>query len=170
MIIRAATEQDIPAITAIYNEVIANTNAIYTETPLTPEDRAAWMRARQAQNYPVLIADADRTVIGIASFGDFRTWPSGYRYTVEHSVHVDAGQRGRGIGRALLDALIAEAVKLGKHCLIGAIDAENQASIALHARAGFERVAHFREVAWKNGRWLDAIFMQRFLDTPDGRR
>lgn len=170
MIIRSAAIEDIPAMTAIYNEVIANTNAIYTETPLTPDDRTAWMRARQAQNYPVLIADLDRTVVGLASFGDFRTWPSGYRYTVEHSVHVHAEHRGRGIGRALLDALIVEAGRLGKHCLIGAIDAENEASIALHARAGFERVAHFREIGRKHDRWLDVIFMQRFLDTPDAQR
>jgi phosphinothricin acetyltransferase len=70
----------------------------------------------------------------------------------------------------LLDALIVEASRLGKHCLIGAIDAENEASIALHARAAFERVAHFREIGRKHDRRLDVIFMQRFLDTPDGRR
>jgi L-amino acid N-acyltransferase YncA len=169
MIIRPASVADIAAITAIYNDVIANTNAIYMETPLTAEDRIAWMQARQAQNYPVLIAELDGTAVGLGSFGDFRTWPSGYRYTVEHSIHVDAGHRGRGIGKALLDALMVEAGRLGKHCLIGAIDAENETSIALHARAGFERVAHFREVGRKHDRWLDVVFMQRFVDTPDPR-
>lgn len=170
MIIGQAVEADVPEVTAIYNEVIANTTAIYTETPLTIDDRLAWMRARRAQGYPVLVAREDEAVAGIGSFGDFRAWPSGYRYTVEHSIHIHADFRGRRIGQALLQGLIAEASRIGKHCLVAAIDADNDASIALHVRAGFERVAHFREVGRKFNRWLDAVFMQRFLDPPGAPR
>jgi phosphinothricin acetyltransferase len=118
----------------------------------------------------VLVAVAGSEVLGFASFGEWRgAWP-GYRYTVEHSVHVRGDVRGRGVGRALLEALFPAALALGKHVMIGGIDAANDASIRFHARLGFERVACFREVGHKFGRWLDLIFMQRFLDPPGAPR
>jgi len=164
--IRAAAEADLPAILEIYNEVIANTTAVYRETPVTLEDREQWWHARRAQGYPVLVAveregGAD-IVTGFASFGDFRAWPC-YRHTVEHSVHVRAERRGLGIGPALVQALLAPAAAQGKHVMIAAVDAENAVSIALHERLGFERVAHLREVGRKFGRWLDLVFLQRIL-------
>ena len=79
MTIRPATEQDIPAITAIYNEVVANSNAVWTEKPDTEADRLAWMAARRALGYPVLVATEGTAVVGYGTFGDFRAWP-GYRY------------------------------------------------------------------------------------------
>jgi L-amino acid N-acyltransferase len=162
MQIRNATESDLPGILQIYNEVIANSTAIYSEQPVLLEDRAQWFRARQEQKYPVLVATDASGVVGYSSFGDFRAWPC-YRFSVEHSVHVRADQRSNGIGRALMEALIPEASALGKHVLIAGIDASNVASIALHSRLGFERVAHFREVGRKFDRWLDLVFMQRLL-------
>jgi L-amino acid N-acyltransferase len=78
--------------------------------------------------------------------------------------------RGRGIGRLLVEALFPAALALGKHVMIGGIDAANHASIRFHVRLGFERVASFREVGHKFGRWLDLIFMQRFLDAPGSWR
>jgi phosphinothricin acetyltransferase len=101
-------------------------------------------------------------VFGFASFGDFRAWPC-YRHTVELSVHVAAGRRGAGIGRALISALLPLAAALGKHVMIAAVDADNAASIHLHERLGFERVAHLREVGRKFDRWLDLVFLQRYL-------
>jgi len=74
--------------------------------------------------------------------------------------------RGQGVGRALVEALFPRALALGKHAMIGGIDAANDASIRFHERLGFERVAHFREVGHKFGRWLDLVFMQRFMDAP----
>jgi L-amino acid N-acyltransferase len=169
-IIRAATEADLPGILAIYNDVIATSTAVYTCEPATLEERRAWFSTRRAGGFPVLVAaDADE-VLGFASFGEWRgAWP-GYRYTVEHSVHVRADVRGRGVGRALVEALFPVALALGKHVMIGGIDAANHASIRFHARLGFERVACFREVGHKFGRWLDLIFMQRFLDPPGSSR
>ena len=101
-------------------------------------------------------------VLGFASFGDFRSWP-GYRYTVEHSVHVVADGRGQGTGRALMERLLPRAVDLGKHVMVAGIDASNAASIRFHERLGFERVGLLREVGCKFGRWLDLAFLQRRL-------
>jgi L-amino acid N-acyltransferase len=161
MQIRAATQADLPGILAIYNHVIATSNAVYTETPATLEDRHAWLAARHEAGYPVLVA-AETSVLGFASFGDFRPWP-GYARSVEHSVHVHQDARGRGIGSALVRHLIDDARALGKHVMIGGIDAENTASIALHARLGFAETGRLREVARKFGHWLDLLFMQRML-------
>lgn len=169
MPIRAATEADLTAITAIFNEVIATSTAIYADDPFTPEDRAAWFAARQAAGYPVLVAQEGDEVLGLASFGDFRPWP-GYRHTVEHSVHVRADARGRGLGTALVSALFEPARALGKHVMIAGVDAANAGSIRMHERLGFARGAVLREVGRKFGRWLDLELMQRFLDAPGAPR
>jgi L-amino acid N-acyltransferase len=115
MSIRPATEQDIPAITAIYNEVVANSTAVWTEKPDSEADRLAWMKARRALGYPVLVATEGPDVLGYGTFGDFRPWP-GYRHSVEHSVYIHAGHRGRGHGRVLIDELISAAAALGNMC------------------------------------------------------
>lgn len=162
MQIRDAADADLPGILEIYNEVIAHSTAIYAEQPVSLEDRLAWFNDRRQQHYPVLVAVDDGTIAGFASFGDFRAWPC-YRYTVEHSVHVRVGRRGCGIGSRLLETLIPRASALGKHVLIAGIDAENASSLRLHLKMGFERVAQFREVGRKFDRWLDLVFMQRFL-------
>ena len=168
MLVREAVEQDLPDILAIYNEVIANSMAIYMEEPLSLDDRLAWWRARQTQNYPELVACDETGLVGCGSLSDFRQWPSGYRFTVEHSIHVRADRRRRGIGRALLEALVPRAAALGKHVLIGVIDADNHGSIRLHEELGFVKVAHCREVGRKFDRWLDLVMMQRFLDRATG--
>lgn len=169
MQIRDATEADLPMILAIYNEIIANTTAVYSEQPVTLDDRRAWWRSRTDQHYPVLVACDSSGVGGFAAFGDFRAWPC-YRHTVEHSVHVRADCRGQGIGKRLLTELFPRASALGKHVMIAGIDAANSRSIGLHEHLGFERVAHFREVGHKFGRWLDLVFLQRWLDAPGAGR
>jgi L-amino acid N-acyltransferase len=160
--IRHAEIADLPGLLAIYNDVIATSTAVYTDDPATLEDRAAWLQARRMQNYPVLVAIDRGTVAGFASFGDFRNWP-GYRFSVEHSVHVDASYRGAGIGRMLVEALFPLAKNLDKHVMIAAVDAANVGSIRFHQRLGFESVAHFREVGRKFDRWLDLVFLQRLI-------
>jgi L-amino acid N-acyltransferase YncA len=162
LLIDDAAEADLPAILEIYNDVIATSTAVYSETPVDLEDRRAWFRARTSQGYPVLVARDATGVVGYATFGDFRAWP-GYRFTVEHSVHVRADRRGRGIGPRLVAALVPRAQALGKHVMIGGIDAANAASIRMHERLGFERTAHMKQVGWKFGRWLDLVFMQKFV-------
>ena len=164
--VRDATPEDIPEVLAIYNQVMATSTALYREEPATLEAHQAWFRARTAAGYPVLVATDAAGVAGFASFGDFRPWP-GYRFTVEHSVHVRADRRGAGVGGALMQPLIARAAALGKHVMIAGVDAVNVASLRFHQRLGFVPVAHFREVGFKFGRWLDLMFLQRFLgDDP----
>ena len=168
--VRDATPDDLGAILGIFNDVIATSTAVYSLQPTTLEERRAWFDARRAAGFPVLVAQEGGAVCGFASFGDFRgTWP-GYRYSVEHSVHVRADSRGRGVGRLLLQSLFAPALAMGKHVMVGGIDADNAASLRLHEALGFERVAHFREVGRKFGRWLDLVFVQRCFDSAAAPR
>jgi phosphinothricin acetyltransferase len=163
MTIRDAVEGDLHEITAIYNDIVMTSTAIYRDEPATVTERLDWWQARVQQNYPTVVACDGEAVIGFASFGDFRSWP-GYRYTVEHTVHVHSAWRGRGVGSTLVRALIPRAAALGKHVMIGGIDADNTASLRFHERLGFERVAHFKEVGFKFGRFLDLLFVQLCLD------
>jgi L-amino acid N-acyltransferase YncA len=162
MDIRDAGESDLPGLLAIYNDVIATSTAIYSYLPVTLEDRTEWWRARVALGYPVLVAADGAGVLGFSTFGDFRTWP-GYRFTVEHSVHVRSDCRGRGIGKQLVAALFPRATALGKHVMIAGVDAANEASIRFHERLGFEKTGHLREVGHKFDRWLDLVFLQRLI-------
>ncbi len=169
MKLRPATSEDLPGILAIYNEVIGSSTAIYSYVPVTLEDRAKWLSDRQRLGYPVLVACDASEILGFSTFGDWRSWP-GYRYTVEHTVHVHAAHRGRGIGRALVQALFPLALALDKHVMIGGIDAANAASIRFHEQLGFTTTGQLREVGHKFGRWLDLVFMQRLLDAPGAPR
>jgi len=162
--IRDATEEDLEGLVAIYNDVIATSTAIYSSAPVTLEERRRWWQARTAQGYPVLIARDAAGVAGFSTFGDFRSWP-GYRFTVEHSVHVRADGRGRGLGTLLVQALLPRAAALGKHVMVAGVDAANAASIRFHERLGFEKSGHLREVGYKFDRWLDLVFLQRRI--PD---
>ncbi len=87
----------------------------------------------------------------------------GYRFSVEHSVHVAAGHRGGGVGRALVEALFPIAASLGKHVMLAGVDGENAASIRFHERLGFEQAGRLRQVGFKFDRYLDLVFLQRFL-------
>ena len=160
--IGAASRADLPQILAIYNEVIRNTTAVYSDREVTLEDREKWFDAKMAQGFPVLIAADSSGVAGFGTFGEFRAWPC-YRSSVEHSVHVRADARGRGVGRALLVQLIERARALQKHVMVAGIDADNRVSIGLHERLGFARAGHLHEVGFKFGRWLDLVFLERVL-------
>jgi L-amino acid N-acyltransferase len=164
MEIRDAVESDFGAITAIYNEILTNSTAIYSDQAANLEQRIAWWRERQRLQYPVLVAVESDTVLGFASFGGFRTWP-GYRYSVECSIHLDRTARGRGIGTELMTVLICRARDLGKHTLIAGVDSENIASLRFFERLGFERVAYLPEVGHKFGRFLNLHLLQYWL-TP----
>ena len=165
MLIADATEADLPGILAIYNDVIAHSTAVYSNVPVTLENRLEWWSSRVARGYPVLVTRYEEGVTGFATFGEFRAWP-GYRYTVEHSVHVRADRRGQGIGSELVRGLFPRATAQGKHVMIAGVDASNAASIRFHEALGFERVALLREVGRKFDRWLDLVLLQRWLDPP----
>jgi L-amino acid N-acyltransferase YncA len=162
MIIRDYREADLTQLTAIYNDAVINTTAIFNERVVDEADRARWVEARLALGYPLLIAEVDGVAAGYATFGDFRAF-DGYRFTVEHSIYVDSRFRRRGIARALLPVVAARAKAIGKHVMIGGITAENEASLRLHAEAGFVEVGRLPEVGRKFDRWLDLVFMQKIL-------
>jgi phosphinothricin acetyltransferase len=160
--IEPARAQDFPEILAIYNEVIRNSTAVYTEAEYDEERGRHWFDAKLGSGYPFIVARDASGVVGFGAFGDFRAWPC-YRHSVEHSVHVRADRRGLGHGRALVADLMGRAAALHKHVMIAGIDADNAASIGLHRSLGFTVVGQFREVGYKFGRWLDLLFLQYIL-------
>jgi L-amino acid N-acyltransferase YncA len=164
--IRAAREADLPEILDIYNHVILSTTAVYQYVPQTLEMRKAWYESKLVDGYPVFVAEDAGRVVGLSSYGPFRAWAA-YKYTVENSVYVAADQRGRGIARLLMQPLIESSRVRGYHAIIAGIDAANEASLRLHRSFGFEEVAHFRQVGYKFGRWLDLKFLELLLpDSP----
>jgi phosphinothricin acetyltransferase len=160
------TFQQAPEILAIFNEAIANSTALYDYKPRTMAAMEAWFDAKQKGGWPVLGAfEEDGSLAGFASFGPFRNWPA-YKYSVEHSVYVQQGKRGRGLGRSLLTATIEAAKQRDFHMMIGGIDSENTTSIRLHKSLGFTHCASVKHAGFKFGRWLDLEFYQLILPTP----
>ncbi len=161
--IRPATVADLPGILEIYNDAVLHTTATYDYEPRTLEQRAAWFEERTREGYPVFVAvdDAGR-VVGWSALNPYHA-RIGYRFTAENSVYVAADMRGKGIGKLLLPPLIAGAQAKGLHAIIAAIDAENAASIRLHAAFGFEKVGHFKQTGFKFNRWLDVVYLERLL-------
>ena len=163
--IRAGKEEDLPALLDICNHIIVNTTAVYHYQPHTMEMRKAWYDGRVKEGFPVFVAEDEGKVVGFSSYGPFRPWPA-YKYTMENSVYVADDQRGKGIGKLLMEPLIRTAREKDVHAIIAVIDATNDASVQLHRSFGFEEVGHFREVGYKFDRWLDLTFMELVLDTP----
>lgn len=154
------------AILDILNEAIEHSTALYDYRPRPLSAMDTWFEAKERGGYPVIGAiAADGGLMGFASYGTFRNWPA-YKYSVEHSLYVDRHYRGKGVGTALLAAILKRATAQGYHNVIGGIDADNAASIALHERFGFERCGVVRHAGFKFGRWLDLVLYQKLLETP----
>ena len=163
--IRTAGEADLPDLLAIYNDIILTTTAVYQYEIHTLDMRKQWFENKQQAGYPVLVAENESGIAGFSALGPFRAWQA-YKYTVENSVYVAASQRGRGIGKLLLAPLIDASRAMNLHAIIAGVDATNETSFRLHRSFGFEEVAHFRQVGFKFGRWLDLKFLELLLDTP----
>ncbi|HEV7730810.1 MAG TPA: GNAT family N-acetyltransferase [Candidatus Binatia bacterium] len=164
MTIRDATAADLPAILAILNDVLVSSAAIWRDDPETPAERATWFAERTRRGFPVLVAvDDDDGVLGFASYGDFRAL-SGYRTTVEHSIHIRSDRRGGGLGTVLLDALVERARAAGIHVMVAGVDGGNAGSLRFHVARGFQEVARMPQVGRKYGRWVDLVLLQRLLD------
>lgn len=154
------------AILRILNEAIVSSTALYDYQPRPRSSMTDWFETKRAGSFPVwgALGEDDR-LLGFASYGPFRL-RAAYKYTVEHSVYVDAPARGRGVGTALMRRLIDSAIAQDKHVLVGGIDAENVASVKLHEALGFEPAGVIHQAGFKFGRWLDLAFYQLTLPTP----
>jgi phosphinothricin acetyltransferase len=154
------------AILDILNEQIRTSTAVYEYEPRAPASMVTWFKAKDARNYPVIgVEDESGALMGFASYGVFRERPA-YKYTVEHSVYVHQDHRGKGLGLALMERLIAAARAQDLHVMVGGIDATNAVSIALHEKLGFVLAGTIRESGFKFGTWLDLAFYQLTLQTP----
>jgi L-amino acid N-acyltransferase YncA len=163
LIVRAATEDDLPAILEIHNDAVRKTTAIFSVHPADLANRRQVLIERQTKGYAFLVATDGEELHGYATFGDFRPH-DGYFKTVEHSIYVHEAHQRRGVARALMPPLIEAARGIGKHAMVGGIDATNAGSIALHEAFGFEKVGLLPQVGFKFGRYLDLLFMQKILD------
>jgi len=162
--IRPAKTADIPAITRIYAHAVEHGTASFELTPPDETEMARRMRDLMGKGFPYLVAEIDGVLAGYAYAGPFRSRPA-YRLTVENSVYIAPDTHRRGIGRALLAALIEAAQANGFRQMIAVIgDSTKQAaSIGLHAALGFRHVGILADVGFKHGRWLDSVLMQRAL-------
>lgn len=151
----------------IFNEAIVNSTALYDYHPRKFESMLPWFQAKESNGFPVIGAvDSAGVLLGVATYGTFRAWPA-YKYTVEHSVYVHIDHRGKGVGLALMQQLIAQAKDRQVHVMVGGIDVDNAGSIALHKRLGFTHAGTVKQAGFKFGRWLDLGFYQYILDTPE---
>jgi len=160
-----AGEQHLAGIMAIFNHAVRETFSIWSETETTLDQRRVWMEARRKAGFPVLVAidpAHPNDVLGYGSFGVFRDFP-GYAKTIEHSVYVAPAAQRKGVGRAILAALIDQARARDLKAMVGGIDSANAASIALHEQAGFEVQGNLKGVGRKFGKTLDLVFMVKAL-------
>lgn len=160
--IRDATEEDLGGILDILNVEIATSTSVYTDEPATLDERRTWYEWRLREGFPVLVAMQGDAVVGFASYRRFRPF-DGYRFSVEHSLYVRGDERGRGIGRALLEALIARASADGHHTMVAGVDGENEGSIRFHESLGFVEQGRLIETGYKFGRFLDLVFLVKRL-------
>jgi phosphinothricin acetyltransferase len=159
---RHAVEADLEAIQRIYNEAILTTTATWDEQPWTWARRLAWWEEHNNPLEPILVAECNGSVIGFAYLTRY-SQKSGWRFTREDTIYIDADWRGRGVGRVLLLALIEEARRIGVHLVVASITSENDVSIKLHQSLGFEYIGEFREAGFKFGRRLNTSFLQLVL-------
>jgi phosphinothricin acetyltransferase len=165
--LRPATHTDIAAITAIYRPAVLTGTASFELEPPGEDEMLRRFRAIADAGYPYFVAELDGRIAGYAYASAYRARP-GYRFSVENSVYVAPDAQGKGIGRALLDRLIATCRDDGFRLMVAVIgDSANFASISLHRRAGFRYCGTIHSVGYKFGRWLDSVIMELRLGPGD---
>jgi phosphinothricin acetyltransferase len=159
--IRDATAADAAAIAIIYNQGILDRIATLETEERTPDERVAWLATR-GPRHPVLVAERDRVVVGWGSLNPFNPRKA-YEYVVDFSVYVERAWRGKGVGSALLRALIAQAKHLGYHKMVLSAFPWNALGLALYQKYGFRTVGTYKEQGLLDGRWVDTIIMEKIL-------
>jgi phosphinothricin acetyltransferase len=168
--VRRATEDDVAAITRIYNEGIVDRIATLEVEERPEEERSAWLRNRD-ERHPVFVAERDGVVVGWAALNVYNPRPA-YRFVSDFSVYVGREARGAGVGKLLLARLIEEARARGFHKLVSAAFPFNTTAMRLYRNAGFREVGTFREQGVLDGRWVDTVVIELLLDSeppPRGR-
>ncbi|MDV7142534.1 N-acetyltransferase family protein [Tropicimonas sp. TH_r6] len=161
--VRDSETRDLPAIQAIYEYEVLHGLATFEEVPPDAAELGARRQAILDIGLPYLVAELDGQVLGYAYAGIYRTRPA-YRNTIEDSVYVSEAARGRGIGRALLEALIARCETGWRRQMVAVIgNSANRGSVELHRRLGFEEIGTLKAVGFKHGQWVDTVYMQRPL-------
>lgn len=162
MSIRMATAEDAAAVAAIYNPYVADTCITFETEPVQAAGMAARITEVLDAGLPWLLAE---NAAGAAGFAYASKWKGrcAYRFSVESTVYLHRGHTGRGIGRALYGRLLEEIRARRMHAVIGGIALPNAASIALHQRLGFRKVAHFEQVGYKQDRWIDVGYWQLLI-------
>ena len=159
--LRAAAPADAAAICRIYNQGIEDRVATLETELRTPAERRAWLGAR-GPRHPVIVAESGGEVVGWASLNAFNP-RAAYDHVADLSVYVERGWRGRGVGRRLLERLVALGRELDYHKLVLAAFPFNRAGIALYERCRFREVGVYREQGRLDGRWVDTVVMERLL-------
>ena len=169
MNVRPATEADASALAAIYGDAVLNGFGTFEEVPPSAADMDARRLAVQDQGLPYLVAEVEGEVLGFAYAAPFRP-RAAYRYTLEDSVYVAPEGKGKGVGKAVLSAVIAACERLGVRQLVAVIgDSQNAPSIGLHRSLGFEQAGLHKSVGFKHGRWVDIVLVQKALNGGDSR-
>ncbi|MBI3737259.1 N-acetyltransferase [Candidatus Sumerlaeota bacterium] len=167
MKVREAAAEDLPAIVRIYNHAILNTAATFDHEPYTVEQRREWF-AQFGGEHPILVFETGSgEVAGFAYYLPYRS-KAGYSRTKETTIYVDAAHRKAGVASALYAELIHIAQSRGVHVLIAVLGGNNEPSVALHKKFGFELAGHNREVGHKFGKWVDTYIYQRILGESSG--
>ena len=164
MLIRPATAADAPTLAAIYGHHVLHGVGTFEETAPSGEEMAARLAAVQARGLPYLVAEIDGAVTALAYAGPFRL-RAAYRYTVEDSVYVAPDHQGRGLGKAVLGAVIDACENLGLRQMVALIgDSGNAGSVGVHTALGFSHGGVMSAVGFKADCWLDVVIMQRALN------
>ena len=159
--VRDARADDAAAIATIYNQGIFDRIATLETEERTPEERVAWLAARGPQ-HPVLVAERDRVVVGWGSLNPFNPRKA-YDFVADFSVYVERAWRGKGVGSALLRALVARAQQLGYHKMVLSAFPWNALGMALYQKHGFRTVGIYKEQGLLDGQWVDTIIMEKIL-------
>ena len=159
--LRLATAEDLVAINDIYNHYVLYSTCTYQETPEPLESRKRWF-ANHGVGHPITVTEMEGRIVGWGSLSAYHA-RSAYRFTVENSVYIHHEFHRRGSGSIILADLIERAQKIGHRAIIAGIDADQAASVALHAKFNFQTVGRLKQVGFKFGRWLDVIYMELLL-------
>ena len=166
MPVRPATPEDAAAVAEIYNYYIANSHATFELEPIDGSEMLIRMEAGWKIGYPFLVYEDGSEIRGYAYGRQFRPRRA-YLHSIEISVYIRNGSEGMAIGTRLYERLLSEIERGDFHAIIGGISLPNDASIRLHEKFGFTRVAHFREVGFKFGRWIDVGYWEKVLGERD---